>query len=71
MSGRLHAHTTEKASLNFPSWLLYQRVRSVASKQVQVATNVKRFSWQRRASRKASFVMGMEGGDSRWEGKTE
>lgn len=49
MSGRLQADTTEKTPLNFASWLLYQRVRSVTPKQVQAPLSVKHFScreWQ-------------------------
>lgn len=50
MSGRLQADTTEKTPLNFASWLLYQRARSVTPKQVQVPLSVTHFSWQRMAA---------------------
>lgn len=62
MSGRLQADTTEKTPLNFASWLLYQRVRSVTPKQVQAPLSVTHFSWQRMAAGRSPLSWGWREG---------
>lgn len=62
MSGRLQADTTEKTPLNFTSWLLYQRVRSVTPKQVQAPLSVTHFSWQRMAAGRSPLSWGWREG---------
>lgn len=72
MSGRLQADTTEKTPLNFTSWLLYQRVRSVTPKQVQAPLSVTHFSWQRMAAGRSPLSWGWrEGTGSMGGGKTK